>query len=89
VKKVREKHKSVGTGSTRYNKGDTVTVYYDPATPDKPELNPAPKWIGWLIIGLSVLVLIGVWVWVYVTRMSKLAAATGGAMELVHIVTNR
>lgn len=74
-----------GTGSEQHKKGDKVTVYYDPATPDKPELQPANKVIGWVLILVAVFLFVIVWGWVYITRKYKMAAAYGGVAELFHL----
>ena len=80
---------TVDSGSSEYTNGADVTVWYSPGSPDRPELNPASKLVGWALIAFSLLVCIGVWVWVVVTRKSKFAAAAGGATELVSMVTGR
>ena len=80
---------TVDSGSSQYTEGTKLTVWYSPGSPGSPELNPAPKWIGWMLIIFAFLICIGVWIWVWVTRKSKVAAAAGGAMEILNLLTNR
>lgn len=79
--------KILDTGFTRYNKDDPITVYYSPKTPDKPEANPLPKFVGWALIVISLLMVIGSWFWLYLTEKYKVVAAAGGAGGLLNIVT--
>lgn len=69
----------IAGGGFPYFKGDRITVYYDPATPNHPELDIGPKGLGWYLIGGALIVLLLVWVWVLITRKYKMAAAAGGA----------
>lgn len=39
-----------------YNKGQAITVYYDPANPGSGVLKPVPKWMGWSLIGFASLI---------------------------------
>jgi len=77
---------TVDSGSFQYTAGTEVTVWYSPSSPERPELNPFPKWVGWMLIIFAFLICIGVWIWVWVTRKSKVAAAAGGAIELVSLI---
>jgi len=76
----------VGTGSTLYDAGQTITIYYDPATPDKPETDPAPDSVGWVVIGVGIFMLIGVWVWAYLANKYKAAAAMTGVGQFAHML---
>lgn len=78
----KDKGVSVGTGSTEYKEGDKVTVYYDPTTPNVPEINPVPKAVGWAIIGISVFVVLMSWLWAWLASRYKMAAAIGGVSGL-------
>ena len=82
-------------GTQTYNKtfsstdtlsqGDSVTIWYDPNNPDKGEYNPAPTYVGWLIIGIALFVSLGLWLWVWITNRSKFAAAVGGASAAIEM----
>lgn len=39
---------------------------------------PAPKWLGWLLIFLSIVILIATWVWFYFVWTNKNVAAVAG-----------
>ena len=67
------------------SEGDNVIIWYDPKNPDKAEYNPAPTYVGWLIIGIALFVSLGLWLWVWITNRSKFAAAAGGVSAAVEM----
>lgn len=81
-------NKIVKTGSTEFKQGkNNITIWYSPATPENPEYSPAPTWIGWVIILISLLLVFGSWFWVWLTRKYKMAAAAEGASGIYSIIT--
>jgi hypothetical protein len=46
------------SGSSRYKDGQPVTVYYDPAAPDRSVLEPGPGMFGYLPVGVGGLLFI-------------------------------
>ena len=80
-------NETLDTGFTKYNKNDPITVYYSPKTPNKPEVNPLSKSVGWVLIVISLLMMIGSWFWLYLTEKYKVVAAAGGAGGLLNIAT--
>lgn len=75
----------LNSGSNEYSKGQGIIVYYDPVNPKEAEINPIPKWIGYFVSGLALLIIIWAWVWVWITKKYKFAAAakgTAGAIEM-------
>lgn len=77
---------TVNSGTTRYTAGTKVTAWYSPDSPGNPDLNPFPKWLGWVLIIIAILIFIGVWAWVWITRKSKFAAASGAVGQLAHLL---
>jgi len=72
--------KEISTGTSEFEKGeDNITIWYSPVEPDKPEYDPAPTWSGWMIIIISILVVLGSWFWVWLTRKYEVVAAAKGA----------
>lgn len=65
-----------------YNKGQTVTVYYDPKNPGSNTLNPLPSWLGWAVIGIATLVaLISVGFAYFFSTLSNTGKATVGGLQ--------
>lgn len=80
--------KEINTDSTEFTKGkDNITVWYSPVKPDIPEYDPAPVWSGWVIIIISILVILGSWFWVWLTRKYEMVAAVEGASGLYSMFT--
>jgi len=69
-----------------FSVGDKVTVWYDPNHPEQGEYNPPSKNIGWALIGFGVLIIIGSWFWVWMTRRYKFAAAAGGTAAAINMI---
>lgn len=70
--------KQIGNGGI-INKGDVKTIRYDPSNPNEFSTSSAsPKTIGWIMIGVSVILLILSWVWAWFVLSYKLAAAATG-----------
>jgi hypothetical protein len=51
-----------------YYVGDTVDIMYNPFAPQQSELNPLPKMVGWVLIGLGGFLLFGAVVMLWVTK---------------------
>lgn len=65
-----------------YNKGQTITVYYDPANPGSAVLKPVPSWLGWALIGVATLVGCGSIGFAYFfSGLSNTGKATVGGFE--------
>jgi hypothetical protein len=80
--------KSVNTGSTKFTKGkNNITIWYSPVNPENPEYSPAPIWVGWSMILISLLAVLGAWFWVWLTHKYKIAAAAQGASGIYSIIT--
>jgi hypothetical protein len=71
---------------TIFDIGDKVTVWYDPNHPDKGEFNPMSKNWGWLMIGIAIVMIVGVWIRLWITYKYKFAAAAGGASAFINLV---
>lgn len=82
-------NKTVNTGSTNFTQGkNNITIWYSPANPENPEYSPAPTWVGWVMILISLLVIFGAWFWVWLTHKYKMAAAAEGASGIYSILTH-
>ena len=75
--------KEISTGTSEFEKEDNITIWYSPVEPDKPEYDPAPTWLGWVIIIISILVVLGSWFWVWLTRKYEIVAVAKGASGIV------
>ena len=73
---------------TMYSIEDKVTIWYDQNHPDRSEYNPPPKFIGWGLIGVAILIIVGSWVWVWATRRYKFAAALSATSAAVGVLKN-
>jgi len=71
--------KEISTGTSEFEKEDNITIWYSPVEPDKPEYDPTPTWAGWMIIIIAILIIIGSWFWVWLTRKYEIVAAAKGA----------
>ena len=64
----------------------TVKIYYNPHDPSDAEVEQFPyKILGSVALGFGVLIMLGAWFWVWVTRRYKFAAAATGIGEALHI----
>lgn len=71
--------REIPTGTSTFEKdGDNIQIWYHPDKPGKPEYERIPEWVGWVIILITVLVIIGAWFWVWLTRKYQLIAAAEG-----------
>jgi len=65
-----------------YNKGQAITVYYDPVNPGSAVLKPYPKWLGWAMIGGATLVsILAVGFAVFFSGLSNTGKATVGGLQ--------
>lgn len=73
------------SGDRPYSVGEKVSVYIykNEITLNK----PVPRWVGWLCVGISLLVIIGSWTWYWITKNYKVAAATQGAGGILSILS--
>ena len=69
---------SVDTDQGMYTAGQALRVYYDPGSADAPTAAPIPKYIGWIVIAISIVVALGSWIWFGVTGEYKAAAVGAG-----------
>ena len=76
---VKDVEYSVSSVTEIVNKGQTITVYYDPKNPNNFSLsNNTTNTIGWVIIIIAIIILLSSWGWLIMTIFFKpLAAATG------------
>jgi len=80
-------NKILNTGSTNFTQGtNNITIWYSPTNTEKPEYNPVPTSVGWIIILISLLFISGTWFWVWLTRKYKMAAAAEGASGIYSII---
>ena len=76
------------SGNTEYAKtGMDVKVYYNPADPTDAEIEPIPTWVAWMLFGFAILIVIGSWFWVWLTRKYKCVAAATGTMDVYGLLT--
>jgi hypothetical protein len=65
-----------------YNKGQAITVYYDPANPGSAVLQPVPKWMGPSLMGLaSLLTCCAVGFAIFFSQLSNTGKATVGGLQ--------
>ena len=65
-----------------YNKGQAITVYYDPANPGSGILKPVPKWMGWSLIGIASLIsCCAVGFAIFFSQLSNTGKATVGGLQ--------
>lgn len=73
----------------KYSKGQSVTVYYNPEFPGNGNLfSDNIKPIGYVILVLGILILIGSWVWLFIVFKFKVAAAATGATSFAGDLTS-
>jgi len=75
--------RSISTGSTEFTEGNDIKIWYSPNKPGEPEYDPVSPWVGWTIIIVGVLIILGSWLWVWLTRTYKVAAAAQGVKGVV------
>jgi hypothetical protein len=65
-----------------YNKGQVITVYYDPANPGSAVLKPYPKWLGPTLIGVaSLITCLAVGFAYFFSTLSNTGKATVGGLQ--------
>lgn len=70
-------------------KGASLTIYYDPDDPNNASLSDVPEHLlGWVLLVLGIIMIIGGWIWVLVTRRSKGAAAATGVASAVGMIAD-
>ena len=76
---VKDIEYSVSSVTEIVNKGQTITIYYDPKNPNNFSLsNNTTNTIGWIIIIVAIIILLSSWGWLLMTIFFKpVAAATG------------
>ena len=78
--------KSVDDTSKKF-KGEQITVYYNPSSPENGELiSDNTKTVGIILIVVGVLVPLFAWLWLWITYKSKSAAAAGGVAGAVNLL---
>lgn len=71
------------SSSIKYEKGNTVTLYYNPDNVSEIDLvSDNTHIIGWVVLVIGIFLLISTWVWLYIVYKSKFAAASGGVAAL-------
>jgi hypothetical protein len=72
--------------SENYTVGRTLTVYYDPNNASdvsaSSDINTKHT-IGWVLIPIAILILVGSWAWLYITIRNSDMAAIGGVEGIV------
>lgn len=75
------------SGPISYESGNTINIYYDPTNPsDISENSDNSHVFGIILLVLGIVIPLFAWLWVYITSKSKLAAAAGGASEIMNIM---
>jgi hypothetical protein len=65
-----------------YTKGQSITIYYDPANPGSSVLKPVPKWMGPSLIGCASLVTCcAVGFAIFFSQLSNTGKATVGGIQ--------
>lgn len=60
-------------------KGDSITVYYNPSSPENGKLlSDNTHILGWALLVGGILIPAGSWLWYWLTRRYQVAAAVGG-----------
>jgi len=85
-KKVSNDHYQVN--GTNYSQGQNITIYYDETNPANFVTSMTVKYIGWLIISISFIIIIASWLWLYVVFKNRTAAAITGVAQGVDMVQN-
>lgn len=76
------------SGNTEYAKiGMNIIVYYNPSNPIDAEIETIQSWVGWMLIGFALLITVGSWAWVWLTRKYKFVAAASGTMDVYNLLT--
>jgi len=71
-----------GQTDTVTNKGQSVTVYYDPKNPGDAVIKPLPSWIGWAMIGTATLItFLAVGFAFFFSKLSNTGKATVGGVQ--------
>jgi hypothetical protein len=77
------------SGPIKYAVGDSITVYYDPADPSKIFTSKDEEnIIGWILIGVGLVLLVSSWGWYWISHRYKFAAAVGGVDTGIQMFKN-
>jgi hypothetical protein len=75
------------TDGTSYKDQDTLTVYYQTNDPSQSQTNLVPAYVGWILIGAAVLIMVMAAVWVWVTIVNRFGAIVGATSAAVGMVS--
>lgn len=68
-------------------KNNKITLYYKESDPGHVYLSKQNlRTIGFVLLGIGLVLLVGCWIWFYVTRKFKFAAAAGGIGAAYNII---
>jgi len=76
------------TNSNKYKKGNNIKIWYNPSKPGIPQYSPISIWMGIGLIMLSILIILGSWITVWLTRKYKLYGAVVGGGALGNTFVN-
>lgn len=73
--------------TSKHYKGESVTVHYNPSSPENGELvSDNSKTIGIIFIVIGIIIPLFAWLWLWITYKSKFAAAAGGVAAAVNLL---
>lgn len=78
--------KFLSSGSNKFKKDSKISVYYDKDDHNSAELNPVPKFVGYILFAVAFILIVFSWLWVLMTRTYKVAAAAGGINTAADII---
>lgn len=79
-------NKLTSDGQTQYQKGQIITIHYNPQDPQQSELTPIRyKLFGGVTLGIGLFIILASWGTVWLTRRYKAFAAVEGASGLWHM----
>jgi uncharacterized membrane protein len=79
---------SFTSGKKTYKNGDTLSVRYDPANPTDASTNTlSSRTVGFILIGVGILIALFSFVYYYMVSNYKIAAAAAGVHTVYEVVT--
>lgn len=83
-KYTRTNYKIQGT----YVVGSSLKTLYDRSNPDNHRIEPV-NWhlLGWIGVGIGIVLFFSVWIWFFIARTFKIAAAASGVGAFVEVAT--
>ena len=78
----------IGKTNIHYTTSSIINVYYNLDNPNKPnkDSDKSDHVIGWVLIVIGLIIIIGGWLWVYLTQKYKVAAAYSGLTSGISLI---